>query len=84
MCFDILEKGKVITYRADNLSELMDIRNGKYLNEDKSVKPEFKELVDSLQRRLDEDSRSTAIPDEPDYNRIDTLLCEILRERTLE
>jgi len=81
MCFDILEKGEINTYRADEHDELMAIRNGKYLNDDKSVKPEFKDLVDSLQARLEEDSSKTTLPDEPDTDRIDSLLCEILEER---
>ena len=32
MCFDILEKGKIITYREDDHELLMALRNGEYLD----------------------------------------------------
>lgn len=78
MCFDILEKHEINTLRVKEHDELMAIRNGKYLNEDKSVKPEFQLYVDELDRRLKEDALSTTLPDSVDRERIDRLTYEII------
>ena len=39
MVFDILKDGKIVTYRREDHDFLMDIRNGKYLDEELSKKP---------------------------------------------
>lgn len=70
MCFDILEKKEIHTYRAEDHDLLMDIRNGKYLDENDYPIPEFFELVDSLEKRLDYDKKNTDLPDLPDYNKL--------------
>lgn len=77
MCFDILEKHEFITYRSKEHDLLMDIRNGKYLNADQSVRPEFYDFVDSLDKRLRDDSISTTLPEDVDWNGIRKLQCEI-------
>ena len=41
MCFDILEKGKIVTYRENEHNLLMDIRNGEYLDDNSQPIPEF-------------------------------------------
>ena len=41
MCFDILESGKIITYRIKDHSLLMDIRDGVYLDDNKQPTEEF-------------------------------------------
>lgn len=38
MCFDILEKGEIITYREKEHDFLMSIRNGEYLDENRQPK----------------------------------------------
>ena len=70
MCFDILEKGEINTYRENDRDFLMEIRNGKYLDDNLQPVPEFFELVESLEKRLDYDSKNTSIPEKPDYKRI--------------
>lgn len=70
MCFDILERGKIVTYREEEHDFLMDIRNGKYLDDNKQPVPEFFEIVEQLEQRLEYDKENTALPDKPDYNRI--------------
>jgi len=79
MCFDILEKGKIITYRSEDHDELMAIRNGVYLNEDSSVKPEFYDLVDLLEQRLHQDMETTTLPKDVDMDKVDDLLIKINR-----
>lgn len=71
MCFDILEKGKIITYRENEHDILMDLRNGKYLGSKYQPIPEFFELVDELEKRLKYDAENTSLPDKPDYKAIE-------------
>ena len=80
MCFDILEKGEIITYRAEDHDELMAIRNGCYINEDSSVKDDFYKLVDELEAHLHEDMAKATLPRDVDYDRINALLYKINEE----
>ena len=77
MCFDILEKGQIITYRAEDHDELMSIRNGRYINEDSSVKDEFYKYVDELEAHLKEDMEKTDLPRDVDYERINKMLINV-------
>ena len=70
MCFDILEYGKIVTYREEEHDFLMDIRNGKYLDSNNQPVPEFFEIVDELEKKLEYDKIHTELPEKPDYNRI--------------
>lgn len=70
MCFDILEYGKIVTYREEEHDFLMDIRNGKYLGSNNQPVPEFFEIVDELEKKLEYDKVHTELPEKPDYNRI--------------
>ena len=51
MCFDILERGKIITYREQDHDFLMEIRNGKYLDDNKQPIPEFFEMVTDFEKK---------------------------------
>lgn len=70
MCFDILEKGEIITYRENEHNLLMDIRNGKYLDNNKQPIPEFFEMVDNLEKRLEYAKENTSLPDKANYKEI--------------
>lgn len=70
MAFDILERKQIITYRADDLDLLMSIRDGKYLDAEMQPTPEFFEMVDYLENRLEYAKTHTELPDNPDYNKI--------------
>lgn len=70
MCFDILEHGKIVTYREKEHDFLMDIRNGKYLDSNNQPVPEFFEIVDELEKKLEYDKVHTELPEKPYYNRI--------------
>lgn len=67
MIFDILEKKQIITYRNTEHGFLMDIRNGKYLDKNDQPVPEFFEIVNSYEKRLNYDKENTSLPDKPDY-----------------
>lgn len=76
MCFDILEKGEIITYRAKEHDFLMDIRNGKYLDDEDHPLPEFYDIVDDLESKLEYWKEHTELPANPDYDRINKFLAE--------
>lgn len=70
MCFDILTKKKIVTYREKEHDFLMEIRNGKFVTADNEVLPEFYELVNDLEKQLDYAKENTDLPEKPDYKRI--------------
>lgn len=76
MCFDILEKGEIITYRGIEHDWLMEIRNGKYLVDDKPT-AEFIEIVNELEQKLKRLVKTTSLPDNPDYNKINDFVVEV-------
>lgn len=77
MCFDILEKEQIITHRVDDHDFLMEIRNGKYITENNDVLPEFFEMVDEYEKRLQRSLVETSLPDKPDYKKIRELVMDI-------
>lgn len=77
MVFDLLEKGEIITYRKKDIAFLMEIRNGKYLTEDNQVMPEFYEIVDEYEKRLDYDKNNTDLQETPDYSAIEEFVMSV-------
>lgn len=77
MCLDILENEKIVTYREKEHDLLMDIRNGKYLDDNKQPIPEFYEMVDEYEKRLDYAKENTALPDNPDYKAINEFVASV-------
>ena len=74
MALDIFEKEEIIKYRENDLSFLMDIRNGKYLTDERQPTKEFYEIVDDFEKRLLYAKENTSLPDVPDYKKSMTLL----------
>ena len=74
MCFDILENHKIVTYREKEHDLLMDIRGGKFLDDNRQPVPEFFEFVDELEKRLEYDKNNTDLPAGPDYKRINEFM----------
>ena len=77
MCFDILEKHEINTYRKDDIPLLMDIRSGKYLNKKNQPIPEFYEMVSDLEKRLEYAKENTDLPEKPDYKRINEFVMSV-------
>ena len=77
MCLDILEKEQIVTYREAEHDLLMDIRNGKYLDSNDQPIPEFYEMVDDYEKRLDYAKLNTSLPDNPDYNKINEFVMDV-------
>ena len=74
MGIDIIKNERIITYRSGSEHDLlMSIRNGDYLD---GIKPTdgFYEVFEDYKNRFDEASKSTKLPDNVDYNKINELL----------
>lgn len=77
MCFDILEKGEINTYREKELDFLMQIRNGIFLDAQNQPTAEFYEYLDKLETRLNYASENTFLPPKPDFKRINEFMMHI-------
>lgn len=77
MCLDILNEGEIITYREKDHDFLMEIRNGKYLDENRQPIPEFFDIVDYLEAKLDIAKTTTSLPDKPDYKKINEFVASV-------
>ena len=77
MCLDILNDGEIITYREKDHDFLMEIRNGKYLDDNRQPTAEFFDIVDDLESKLDIAKRTTSLPDNPDYKKINEFVASV-------
>lgn len=77
MCIDILEKEEIVTYRNEEHDLLMKIRNGKYLDENRQPIPEFYEMVDEYEKRMEYAKNNTSLPEKPDYKKAEELLIHL-------
>lgn len=77
MCLDILNDGEIITYREKDHDFLMGIRDGKYLDDNRQPIPEFFKIVDDLERKLDEAKKTTKLPDNPNYKKINEFVASV-------
>lgn len=80
MCFDILEKGEICTFREKEHDFLMDIRNGKFLDENQQPTKEFYNILTELNRKLDYLSIHTDLPDVVEMDKVDDFVMEINQE----
>lgn len=78
MCKDILVNHRIITYREEDIDFLLSIKNGYYMREDGTYKPEFFHLVDELDNILTEMYEKTTLPDEPDKNVISNICMDVM------
>ena len=77
MCLDILEKHEINTYRENDIDFLMEIRNGKYLDDERQPIPEFFVLVEDLQSKMKNAAKVSTLPDKPDYQRINDFMISV-------
>lgn len=80
MAIDILEKGKIITHRKDDLELLLKIRNGGYLQEDGTFAAEFYEILAEYERKLETATRQSSLPDEPDMEKVEAFVEHVNRQ----
>jgi predicted nucleotidyltransferase len=77
MCLDILEKEEINTYRENDIPFLLDIRNGKFLDKDSQPLPEFYEMVNEYEKRLEYAAENTSLPEKPNYDAINEFLMSV-------
>ena len=77
MCFDILDKGEIVTYREKDHDFLMSIRDGKYLDGQDQPTKEFFEIVDEYEAKLDRLKETTELPDKPDFKKINEFVASV-------
>lgn len=77
MAIDILEKGEIRTHRKDDLPILLSIRKGEYMQPDGTFSPEFYEILEEYERRLDEAAKKTRLPDNPDMGKVECFVEKI-------
>lgn len=70
MCFDIMEKQEIISYRENDLDLLMSIRNGEYLDSNYQPTAEFYEMLNELNKRFEYDKENTSLPDKVDMDKV--------------
>lgn len=77
MCIDILELGDIITYRKNDILLLMSIRNGEFQKDDSTFRPEFYEMLDEYEQRMNYAKENTTLPKNPDYKAIEEFVMEV-------
>lgn len=77
MCIDILEKEEINTYRENDIPFLLDIRNGKFLDKDSQPLPEFYEMVNEYEKRLEYAAENTSLPEKPNTKAINEFLMSV-------
>lgn len=77
MCLDILENGEIITYREKDHDFLMDIRNGKYLDENRQPVAEFYDMVEDFEAKMQKAKETTQLPENPDYKKIQQFVMSV-------
>ena len=76
MALDILEKEEINTYRSNEKEFLLEIRNGKFQNEDGTYQQEFFDLVEALEKRLEYAKNNTSLPKEPNFKQLNEFVME--------
>ena len=79
MAIDILEKGEIRTHREGDLPTLLAIRRGDYMLPDGTFSPEFYEMLEEYEHRLDEAAAKTELPDGPDMKKMEAFVERINR-----
>ena len=77
MCLDILNDGEIVTYREKDHDFLMDIRNGKYLDENRQPVAEFYDMVEDFEIKLAKAKVTTQLPENPDYKKIQQFVMSV-------
>ncbi len=70
MGIDILEKEEIITYREEEHDLLMNIREGRYLDNNRKPISAFYDLLDQYEKRFEYAKNNTSLPEIPNYSKI--------------
>ena len=77
MCIDILESGEILTYREKEHDLLMDIRNGKYLDDQSQPTAEFMDMVAEYESKLETLKQTTDLPETPNLKHIEQFTASV-------
>ena len=83
MGIDILLDGKIVTYREKEHDFLMEIRNGKYLDELGMPTNEFMDVVDEYENKFNQAKVKSKLPEKPDYKKIKDFIYDVIEEYVL-
>ena len=76
-CIEILETGTFCTYCDKDHDLLMNIRNGKFSDENGQMTREFFQMVDDLEMKMNEAHEHSVLNEKPDLKKIENLVCSI-------
>lgn len=80
MGIDLLERGEIRTHRPESdLTLLRRIRNGDF-RRDGAFVPEYYQLVEDCQRRFRAAVETTALPEQPDLDRVEAFVEQVNRQ----
>ena len=77
MCIDILEQRKVITYRAKERPQLLEVRCGAFRKPDGTYHSGFFDLHNDLVARFEYAQKHTELPIRPDFERANEFVFEM-------
>lgn len=80
MAIDILEKGEIRTNRKDDLELLLKIRNGGFQRQDGTFDSAFYDMLAEYEAKLEKAARETALPDNPDMERVEAFVERVNRK----
>lgn len=79
MAIDILEKGEIRTHRKGDLDLLLKIRSGGFQKGDRTFEPEFYDILDDYEKRLEKAAKETILPDVPDMEQVEAFVEHVNR-----
>lgn len=79
MCNEMLEFKDLHTFRENEHELLMDIRNGKYINDYGTVKPEFYALLNELKSKNESLKLTTKLPKQIDIEQYNSFVLSLYR-----
>lgn len=77
MGIELLRDAKIHTYREAEHDFFMDVRAGKYLDENNLPTKEFREMLDEWEFQLEDAAVHSPLPDQPDWERINRFKAEV-------
>lgn len=73
----LLGLGGSHAYGTNNKDSDLDIRNGKYLDNNKQPTSEFYDLLNDYEKRFEYAKQHTSLPDNPDYKAINEFVASV-------
>lgn len=77
MGIELLREAKIKTYRDAEHDFFMDVRAGKYLDENNLPTKEFREMLAEWEFQLEDAAAHSPLPDQPDWDRINRFKAEV-------